>query len=77
MTDKPTMTPSVISDPIEWEFGVPASKVDLERIWIELGGMPAIYSIAYINDLKAKAPTVHRRLMAWAKERGVMTWANP
>lgn len=55
-------------DPIEWEFDVPASQVDLKRIVGELNGVKAIYTYAYMEQLKKNAPTTFARLGQWAAE---------
>ena len=65
-----------MSDPVEWDFGVPASQVDVQRIHDELQGIPAIYVYAYLGELKTRAPTVYRRLGTWAQETGRMSYVN-
>lgn len=51
----------MVDDPIEWEFGVPASQVDLERIERELRYVPAAMCFVYLDALKTNAPTVYGR----------------
>lgn len=65
-----------MSDPIEWEFGVPASQVDVRRIWEELAGASGAQTLAYLGALRQNAPTVYRRLGEWAKENNVMNYWN-
>jgi hypothetical protein len=62
-----------MSDPIEWEFGCPASQVDLSRLYSELASLPAIYAFSYVAELKKNAPTVYRRLADHLAANGVIS----
>ena len=47
----------------EWEFDVPSSEVDLERLESEILDLPAIVGEFYIGKLRIKAPIVYSRLV--------------
>jgi hypothetical protein len=46
----------------EWKFTVPPDQVDIDRIWSELDGVPAMYVFSYIGQLRMKAPRTYERL---------------
>jgi hypothetical protein len=62
------------SDPVEWEFGVPASQVDIQRLCSELIGLPAIYVYSYIDQLKKNAPVVYGRFVEYARANGLNSY---
>ena len=51
----------------EWEFKEESEDVDLERLHTEINSIPAIYSMAYMEQLKIKAPVVYQRYMEWKR----------
>lgn len=60
----------------EWQFDQPPSRVDLDRLWRELMGLPAIAAFAYLEQLRIKAQRTYallrqKRLSAGCK---VFTW---
>jgi hypothetical protein len=61
-----------VADPVEWEFGVPASQVDVERIVRELRGLTVVAVQMYLGALKRKAPTVYARLAQHATDNDAM-----
>jgi len=63
-------------DIYEWGFPEPSHLVDIERIYNELccSGQVAIAQIAYLENLRAKAPVVYGRLKEWAKENKKIQW---
>lgn len=46
-----------MSDPIEWDFGVPPSQVDIDQIHAECLGLDVFSRASYILTLETKAPT--------------------
>ena len=60
----------------EWEFPEPSHEVDLERICREVSDIPVVVALAYMENLKIRAPVVYGRLKLWAKEKDLMTWYN-
>ena len=57
-----------MNDPIEWEFGVPASKVDLERLYSEACNITTIMALVYYEQLKLKAPVTYARYKKWIED---------
>lgn len=53
-------------DIYEWDFPVPSSQVDLERIAYECEYISTIMALIYLKSLREKAPVVFKRLKAWA-----------
>jgi hypothetical protein len=60
----------------EWEFGVPPEQVDLERIRVELSGMPAIYAMSYMEQFEANAPKTHKLYMHRIVNSSINTGAS-
>lgn len=46
----------------EWGFDVPPEHVDLDLLWTELIGIPAIVAFSYLAELRNKAPQTYARL---------------
>lgn len=49
-----------MNDPIEWDFGVPASQVDLERMWNECRAVGLFSRTSYVAELKRHAPVTYK-----------------
>ena len=47
------------SEPTEWEFGVPADRVDFERLAYEWLSVPVITGLSYLGMLKKNAPRTY------------------
>ena len=65
-----------MDDTIEWEFEEPASQVDLERLANEVSGIPAVFAVSYMAQLRERAPIVYDRLKQWGKENNRLNWYN-
>lgn len=65
-----------MEDPIEWEFSVPASRVDLHRIYQELSCLPAIFAAAYLGELKMHAPVTYAMFAEYAETNNLCCWAR-
>lgn len=59
------------NDPIEWEFTVPASQVDMQRIWFELSKVNVFARASYLVELKLRAPVTFGLYCDYVKLRMV------
>ncbi len=53
-----------MDDPIEWQFDVPASQVDIDRIYRECSEMNVFARAGYLVALEKNAPKVFERYCA-------------
>jgi len=58
----------IMDDPIEWEFGVPASQVDLERLHSEASSVSTIMALIYFEQFRLKAPITYMRYKKWVED---------
>ena len=65
-----------MDDIYEWEFPKPSHLVDLERICMEVNGVPTFLALMYMRNLFEKAPIVYNRLKIWAIKNNQMNWHN-
>lgn len=66
----------ILEDIYEWEFIESSHLVDLERINVEVNAIPLGFALAYMENLKIKAPIVYGRLKEYAKKEDCIKWYN-
>ena len=62
----------------EWQFLEPPELVDMDRLWSELRGLPAVFAYSYLQQLRLRAPLTYDRLRTIRVAAGctVFAWPN-
>ena len=61
----------------EWEFQEHPNEVNMDRLWAELRGLPAVFAYSYLGQLRDKAPQTYCRLREIRIAAGCTVFAWP